>query len=516
MKKNVAVVLAGGSGKRFGAQRPKQFLIVNGRTILEHSVEVFEHHPQVEEVAIVSHPDFVDDVQQLCKRAAWTKVRHVVPGGKERYDSSLVALQLYEGEEVNLLLHDAVRPLLTSEVVDRVCEALKEHRAVGVALPVVDTIVRAHQQSISETPQRSELYRMQTPQAFDIALLREAYHNALADKNFSATDDCGVVVKYLPNETVHLVEGDESNLKLTYAEDLPILEHHFAKRNAAKTTAETLDLKANSNALLQRYNQRNLRAMQLKMLDILREVTALCDRHQIDYWLDSGTLLGAVRHGGFIPWDDDIDICVRLEDMPRLVEAAKKELPEHLFMQTPETDPQVRLPICKVRDLNSLIVEAGDDFTQPYAKGLYIDIFPMMAWPSFSDGFSRKVARGYCRANAILHNQHRYSARSFAEFFYFGAKRAVCSMLWTVGGWFCKKDEFFSNTLDNSGNGNRHRTNTIFPLSTIVFEGETFKAPHDVDTYLKDLFRNYMQLPPEDQRGGHATFYCVELEKMVK
>lgn len=516
MKKSVAVVLAGGSGKRFGANRPKQFLMVNGKTILAHSVEVFEHHPRIDEVVIVSHADWVADVERLCKASAWTKVRHIVAGGRERYDSSLAALRLYEGQDVDLLLHDAVRPLLTAEVVDRVCEALQSHRAVGVAMPVVDTIVKADKAQIVETPSRSELYRMQTPQAFDAATLAEAYRRGLADTHFSPTDDCGVVVRYMPEVAVHLVEGEESNLKLTYAEDLPILEHHFAKRNDnnGEQSAALEALRADRDALAKRYAKRNLRAMQLKMLDILREVTALCDSHHIDYWLDSGTLLGAVRHGGFIPWDDDIDICVRLTDMPRLVAAAQRELPPHLFVQTPETDPQVRMPMCKVRDLNSFIVEGADDFSKNYAKGIYIDIFPMTEWPSFGSKFSKKVARGYCRANAILHAQHCYSWRSVAELFYFGAKRAICNLLWKVGGLFCRKDEYFSNTLNNSGNGNRHRTDTIFPLSTIEFEGETFKAPHDVDRYLKDLFNNYMQLPPENQREVHAVVYCVELEKI--
>ena len=511
MKENIAVILAGGSGTRLGAERPKQFLMVRGRTILEHCVHSFESHPQIAEICIVSHPDFVEEVTRLQQWAGWKKVRHIVPGGRERYDSSLAALRLYEGRSVNLLLHDAVRPLVSETVISRVCAALLQHTAVGVALPAVDTMVREAEGCIAETPDRTQLRRMQTPQAFDNQLLQTAYQRALADPKMKATDDCGVVVKYMPDVKVHLVEGEEANLKLTYREDLPLLEMHLARRERAAEQQTKGAGSKDPQAVVKRYAQRNLRTMQLKMLDILREVTQLCDRNRIEYWLDSGTLLGAVRHGGFIPWDDDIDICIRLKDMPRFEEAARRELPEHLFLQTPSTDPEVRLPICKVRDVNSLIVEAGDDFSKSYAKGLYVDIFPMTEWPSFPPKFSKKVAKGYCRANAILHTQHRYSARSFAEFFYFGAKRALCSLLWKVGGLFCRKDEYFSNTLDNSGNGNRHLTTTIFPLSTIEFEGETFKAPADTDRYLRDLFGDYMQLPPEDQRGGHAVFFCTDL-----
>lgn len=511
MLKKIAVILAGGSGTRFGADRPKQFLMVRGRTILEHCVFSFEEHPLIDEITIVSHPDFVEEVEKLRTQARWTKVKHIVPGGRERYDSSLAALRLYEGQDVHLLLHDAVRPLVSAEIITRVCEALEQEDAVGVAQPAIDTIVQQADDYIVATPDRSLLRRMQTPQAFRSSVLQTAYKRALSDPHFKATDDCGVVVNYLPEQKVLLVAGDEANLKLTHREDLPLLERHLAQREKCRQSHANQERGLSSADVLRQYNQRNLRAMQLKMLDILREVTQLCDRHEIDYWLDSGTLLGAVRHGGFIPWDDDIDICVRLEDLPRLIEAAQRELPPQLFVQTPETDPSFRQPFCKVRDLHSLVLEAGDDFSRPYAKGLYIDIFPMTEWPSFSPGFSRKTARGYCRANSILMKHHNYSLRSFAEFFYFGAKRSICRLLWTVGGWFCRKDEFYSNILEQSGNGNRHRKATIFPLSEINFEGERFKAPANADQYLRDLFGDYMKLPPEDQRGGHAVFFCTDL-----
>ena len=511
MKPNIAIVLAGGSGTRLGADRPKQFLRVRGKTILEHTVSAFEENENIAEIAIVSNPKFVKEVEQIVEQSAWKKVKHVLQGGKERSDSSLAAIRAYEGREVNLLLHDGVRPLVSQKVINRVCEALAQHEAVGTALPAVDTIVEVTDSQIAATPDRSRLRRMQTPQAFSNRLITEAYRRALADPDFRATDDCGVVVRYMPEVPVYLVDGEESNLKLTYKEDLPILERHFSKREMEQDPLEHQEAEANKMTYLKNYSQRNLREMQLKLLDILIEVRDFLDRNQIDYWLDSGTLLGAVRHGGFIPWDDDIDICVHADDMPRLVEAARRELPPHLFIQTPETDPEVRLPICKVRDITTLIVEAGDDFTKNYSKGLYVDIFPMTSWPSFGPKFSRKMARGYCRANAILHTQHRYSLRSFAEFFYFGAKRSLCKLLWNVGGLFKKKGEYYSNILADSGNGNRHLVKTIFPLSEIEFEGEKFKSPADEDQYLKDLFGDYMQLPPEDQRGGHAVFYCTEL-----
>ena len=262
---------------------------------------------------------------------------------------------------------------------------------------------------------------------------------------------------------------------------------------------------------LERHKAAHLRALQLKQLTILKEIDALCRRHNIPYWLDGGSLLGAVRHGGFIPWDDDIDIAMRLSDLPRFVEVAKAELPPHLLMQTPATDPEVRMPIYKVRDRNSFLVEGADDFSRSYCKGVYVDIFPMIDYPSLPKGFVKCVALGYCRSNAILKSQHYYTLRSFAEFFYFGAKRALCSLLWTVAGLFAKRGEYISNTLNNNGYGIMHRADSSFPLCSIEFEGCKFSAPASPQVYLSDLYRNFMQLPPEDKRKGHAVFFCEEI-----
>ena len=111
------------------------------------------------------------------------------------------------------------------------------------------------------------------------------------------------------------------------------------------------------NTYLEQYKARQLRACQLKQLSILEEIDRICQKHQIGYWLDGGTLLGAVRHGGFIPWDDDIDIAMRQADLDRFIAIAPSELREGLFLQTPQNEPQSKEPIVKVRDLNSFYVE---------------------------------------------------------------------------------------------------------------------------------------------------------------
>lgn len=520
--RNIAIILAGGKGNRLGSSTPKQFLTISGLTVLERSVAAFERNAAISETAIVAAPEHHAEIRTMTVRNGWRKVRHIISGGKERSDSSLSAIRTFEGETANLVFHDAARPLVTDEIITGVCEALTRYEAVGTGIPSVDTVMEVSDGIIRQVPDRRLMQRMQTPQAFRLPLIAEAYRRALADPGFRATDDCGVVLRYLPETPVHVVPGDPCNLKITFPEDLKTAERLLAGKSPAAhssvspeketSTPQSPNATAESrNRYVRRYHGQHLREMQLAELDILREVSKVCERHRIPFWLDSGTLLGAVRHGGFIPWDDDIDICMPLEEVTRFVKAAQAELPPHLFVQTPTTDPQLRLPICKVRNLNSLIVEGDDDFSKNYAKGLYIDIFPMHDWPSFPYKLSKRLARGYCRANAILQTQHTYSLRSAAELFYFGAKRALFRAVWTAGSIFAGKGKYYSNTLDNSGNGNRHLRSSVFPLSSVTFEGERFPAPHDTDAYLRDLFGEYMTLPPEDRRQGHATFFLTRL-----
>lgn len=256
---------------------------------------------------------------------------------------------------------------------------------------------------------------------------------------------------------------------------------------------------------LRAFSQSNLRECQLKQLRILQEIDKICRRHHIEYWLDGGTLLGAVRHGGFIPWDDDIDIAMRLEDERRFKEAAVGELPDWLFLQTRDTDPAAKEPLTKIRDLHSLYIEGGDTFDHGYVKGIFVDIFPFVDYPDISKAWIRRLTRGISRSRSILHRLHYYSLRSFAELFYFGAKYALCSVAWAVA---CKlgRPTRCSDVPWLNGRGISFDKEAVWPLGTIRFEGLEFPAPHDPHSYLTDLYGDYMTLPPEDKREVHSVF----------
>lgn len=270
------------------------------------------------------------------------------------------------------------------------------------------------------------------------------------------------------------------------------------------------------NNNLKLYLEKNLRSCQLKQLDILSEIDRICQKHQLTYWLDGGTLLGAVRHGGFIPWDDDIDLGMPAHDLQRFIEIAPSELPEHLFLQTPQSDPDNVCPIIKIRDLNSLYIEEGDDFSKNYQKGLFVDIFPFIDCPTVSRRLVKKICRGYSVSYSILHSKHYYSLRSFAEFFWFGGKMLLYKLIWSWLNLTHKKGTYLSNIPENNGYGILHRIDSIYPISTIVFEGKTFMAPANPDAYLKDLYRNYMDIPPVEKRKIHALFIHPELIKNEK
>lgn len=229
---NIAVILAGGSGTRLGNDKPKQFLEVAGKQVIEHTIEAFEACNEIDEICIVSRADYVSDVENLVVKNQYPKVKKILSGGKERYDSSLAAINAYTDDDTNLLFHDAVRPLVTKRIIHDCIEALKTYNAVDVAVKTTDTIIEVDDENcIKHIPNRDVLRNVQTPQGFKRETIHRAYKLALADPEFHTTDDCGVVRRYLPEEKIYIVDGENSNMKLTYIEDLFLIDKLLQRRS---------------------------------------------------------------------------------------------------------------------------------------------------------------------------------------------------------------------------------------------------------------------------------------------
>ena len=221
--RNIAIILAGGIGSRVGGATPKQLLqLEDGRSVLEHAVDAFEQAPCIDEIAIVMHPEWMDEAKDICEKNDWSKVAQIIPGGNERWESSWHALLAYidADEHTALWFHDAARPFVSQRILADIADALEQHDAVTVAVPVTDTLYRVADSNVKDIPARSEYMRAQTPQAFHFDIVFQAYAQAVADDSLSATDDAGIVRKYAPGCKIFIVAGDETNRKITYKEDL--------------------------------------------------------------------------------------------------------------------------------------------------------------------------------------------------------------------------------------------------------------------------------------------------------
>ncbi|MFS3127228.1 SDR family NAD(P)-dependent oxidoreductase [Nocardioides sp. Bht2] len=226
--RNVAVLLAGGVGSRVGLDIPKQLIKVAGKTILEHTLEVMHSHPQVDEILILMSPGHLDSVRAIVRKGGYTKVTAILEGGATRSETSMKALEEIGDPEARVLLHDAVRPLVSHRIIGECFTALEVHEAVDVAIPSADTIIEVDENDVIRAiPPRSALRRGQTPQAFRVGTIARAYERAAADPDFVATDDCSVVLKYLPEVPITVVAGDERNMKVTEPIDVYIADKLF-------------------------------------------------------------------------------------------------------------------------------------------------------------------------------------------------------------------------------------------------------------------------------------------------
>lgn len=252
--------------------------------------------------------------------------------------------------------------------------------------------------------------------------------------------------------------------------------------------------------LRQRFNPEGslLRRQQLRMLDILLEIDRICKKHEIQYWLSSGTLLGAVRHRGFIPWDDDLDIEMYWEDYQRLMKILPTELPPTMALQTTKTDRNYFFFYAKVRDRHSVLEESNryDRFWKE--KGIYIDIFPHHRQPIWLHLLSEKLHGHVYKIIRLMGESDKelWKVRLITQMnekLFFPIMRAICRL--------SKAKHTFAFGIPYH---TLRPVEDILPLTEAEFEGHSFPVPKDCHAILTLMYGNYMQLPDLDKLQLHV------------
>lgn len=214
---NYALVIpAGGTGKRLGADVPKQFLKLNGKEILLWTLDAFNIKNKPKEVIISCHKDWVEEAKGLTNGHPLNI--SIIVGGKTRAESVFKALKQVKGSKY-VLVHDSVRPIVSENLINNILQNLEIKKAVIPAIPVSDTIKIVEDQTISSTPNRKNLYAAQTPQAFELEMLIEA-NEFLSKENIEFTDDASIVENY--GKKVSIIDGEIENIKITRPLDIQI------------------------------------------------------------------------------------------------------------------------------------------------------------------------------------------------------------------------------------------------------------------------------------------------------
>lgn len=263
------------------------------------------------------------------------------------------------------------------------------------------------------------------------------------------------------------------------------------------------------------YEDLSLREAQLLMTQILKDIAEICDRHNIKYFLDAGTLIGAVRHKGFIPWDDDVDVGMLREDYIEFIKVAKKELPSHLFLQTHENEKAYdiyQVP-CKIRLNNTLFLEEKIKENDNMHNGLFVDILPYDSLPKsrFTYKIQRKISKFILRSFIRLREKpdKLTVTNKITHFIY-----KIVTMIFTTE----RRDKFFDFLISLNDKNSPYmgygvdtvwdqyiyKKEDFYDRIKVQFEDTEFYAPKNYDAVLTRLYGDYMTLPKKEDRVWHA------------
>ena len=260
-------------------------------------------------------------------------------------------------------------------------------------------------------------------------------------------------------------------------------------------------------------------AAQKVMLEILCEIHRICVENNIKYWLFAGTLLGAVRHKGFIPWDDDCDVGMLREDYERFLQIAPQKLPDSMLLQSPGCSKDYRLLFSKIRKKGTLLIETGETGKEDYDHGVFVDIFPF-------DCYSSNMLLKFIHWTYVFRDKRKKYAKGSLKrvlvTFYVNVLMALpVSIAVAVRNYCVKHREHFVSSQNPKYISTRLGCDPGIPgvcindclpvkLGHSIFEGYDFYIPHDENICLRRNFgNNFMELPPEGQRKVHSKYIEV-------
>lgn len=250
-----------------------------------------------------------------------------------------------------------------------------------------------------------------------------------------------------------------------------------------------------------------LRVAQMRLLEMLKAFDRICKKHDIDYFISGGTCLGAVRHAGFIPWDDDLDIDVMYKDYPKLNKALMKELPDTYFLQTPKSEKGYYHIFSRIVDLNSTMHYPEKYKARKHLEnhGLFLDIFPLQG------GVNLKLKKKIDKWFVTLFRYSRGIGGSLP-------KRLFSRAIWPISKVFVDFLNFVSSTFlirfsDKEDLSHIYGTNivpkirysNVFPTKPILFEGVWLQGPAKPHEYLTELYGDYNEIPPPEKRLTHSV-----------
>ncbi|MDH3215667.1 MAG: 2-C-methyl-D-erythritol 4-phosphate cytidylyltransferase [Candidatus Krumholzibacteria bacterium] len=225
------LIMAAGRGERFAEGAPKQFMLLHGRPVIVWSIEQFMSHGDISAITVVTTPGTEEQVKEIVREHGLEKVDHVVAGGETRQRSVQLGLMAVGQDSSKVLVHDAVRPCFSVDLLQRILTEMSAYDAVIPAVPVVDTLVHERSGELDAILDRVNISGVQTPQGFRTDLLSRAHRSAEA-KGLSSSDDGSLV--FALGETVRTVRGESTNIKITFEDDVPIAEAILGARTNTK------------------------------------------------------------------------------------------------------------------------------------------------------------------------------------------------------------------------------------------------------------------------------------------